>query len=115
LLAKVRAACGGAIIWCGGFTNRESAQRALAKGSADLNAFGGPYIANPNMRQANFREQRRDATFAQALSGWFVYLRPAYRRLPGALGGKSGSMYDHNASLTSSFDIASCQANKTPS
>ena len=39
----------GAIIWCGGFTNRESAQAALDTGLVDLIAFGRPYIANPDL------------------------------------------------------------------
>jgi N-ethylmaleimide reductase len=51
LLAKVRAAFPGAIIWCGGFTNRESAQAALDTGLADLIAFGRPYIANPDLAE----------------------------------------------------------------
>jgi N-ethylmaleimide reductase len=49
LLARVRAAFPGAIIWCGGFTSRESAQAALDTGLADLIAFGRPYIANPDL------------------------------------------------------------------
>ncbi|MFM0121640.1 alkene reductase [Paraburkholderia sp. RL18-101-BIB-B] len=51
LLAKVRAAFPGAIIWCGGFTNRESAQAALDTGLVDLIAFGRPYIANPDLAE----------------------------------------------------------------
>lgn len=51
LLAKVRAAFHGAIIWCGGFTNRESAQAALDTGFVDLIAFGRPYIANPDLAE----------------------------------------------------------------
>ena len=51
LLAKVRAAFPGAIIWCGGFTSRESAQAALDTGLTDLIAFGRPYIANPDLAQ----------------------------------------------------------------
>lgn len=49
LLAKVRATFHGAIIWCGGFTDRESAQVALDTGLVDLIAFGRPYIANPDL------------------------------------------------------------------
>ncbi|MGY2338679.1 alkene reductase [Pseudomonas sp. SDO5532_S415] len=49
LLAKVRAAFAGAIIWCGGFTGRQSAQDALDTGLVDLIAFGRPYIANPDL------------------------------------------------------------------
>ena len=51
LLTRVRAAFPGAIIWCGGFTSRESAQAALDTGLADLIAFGRPYIANPDLAQ----------------------------------------------------------------
>jgi len=49
LLAKVRAAFSGAIIWCGGFTDRTAAQAALDTGLVDLIAFGRPYIANPDL------------------------------------------------------------------
>ncbi len=49
LLAKVRAAFAGAIIWCGGFTGRQGAQDALDTGLVDLIAFGRPYIANPDL------------------------------------------------------------------
>src|SRR4051794_21339283 len=49
LLARVRAAFPGAIIWCGGFETRESAQGTLDTGLADLIAFGRPYIANPDL------------------------------------------------------------------
>jgi N-ethylmaleimide reductase len=49
LLAKVRTAFPGAIIWCGGFTDRSSAQVALDTGLVDLIAFGRPYIANPDL------------------------------------------------------------------
>ena len=51
LLAKVRAAFPGAIIWCGGFTSRQGAQSALDTGLADLIAFGRPYIANPDLAE----------------------------------------------------------------
>jgi N-ethylmaleimide reductase len=51
LLAKVRAAFPGAIIWCGGFTSRKSAQAALDTGLVDLIAFGRPYIANPDLAE----------------------------------------------------------------
>ncbi|MDR7008930.1 alkene reductase [Paraburkholderia strydomiana] len=51
LLAKVRGAFHGAIIWCGGFTERESAQAALDTGLVDLIAFGRPYIANPDLAE----------------------------------------------------------------
>jgi N-ethylmaleimide reductase len=51
LLAKVRGAFPGTIIWCGGFTNRESAQAALDTGLVDLIAFGRPYIANPDLAE----------------------------------------------------------------
>jgi N-ethylmaleimide reductase len=49
LLGKVRAAFPGAIIWCGGFTSRKSAQAALDTGLVDLIAFGRPYVANPDL------------------------------------------------------------------
>jgi N-ethylmaleimide reductase len=49
LLARVRARFPGAIIWCGGFTSRRSAQAALDTGLADLIAFGRPYVANPDL------------------------------------------------------------------
>lgn len=51
LLAKVRAAFPGAIIWCGGFTNRKSAQVALDTGLVDLIGFGRPYIGNPDLAE----------------------------------------------------------------
>lgn len=51
VLAKVRAAFPGAIIWCGGFTSRENAQAALDTGLVDLIAFGRPYIANPDLAE----------------------------------------------------------------
>jgi len=51
VLAKVRAAFSGAIIWCGGFTSRESAQAALDTVLVDLIAFGRPYIANPDLAE----------------------------------------------------------------
>jgi N-ethylmaleimide reductase len=51
VLAKVRAAFPGAIIWCGGFTSGESAQAALDTGLVDLIAFGRPYIANPDLAE----------------------------------------------------------------
>lgn len=51
LLAKVRAAFPGAIIWCGGFTSRKSAQAALDTGLVDLIAFGRPYVANPDLAE----------------------------------------------------------------
>ncbi|TCR63542.1 N-ethylmaleimide reductase [Bosea sp. BK604] len=49
VLAKVRAAFPGAIIWCGGFTSREGAQDALDTGLVDLIAFGRPFIGNPDL------------------------------------------------------------------
>jgi len=51
VLAKVRGAFPGAIIWCGGFTSRESAQAALDTGLVNLIAFGRPYIANPDLAE----------------------------------------------------------------
>jgi N-ethylmaleimide reductase len=51
VLAKVRAAFPGTIIWCGGFTSREDAQAALDTGLVDLIAFGRPYIANPDLAE----------------------------------------------------------------
>jgi N-ethylmaleimide reductase len=51
LLARVRSAFPGAIIWCGGFTDRSSAQVALDTGLVDLIAFGRPYIANPDLAE----------------------------------------------------------------
>jgi N-ethylmaleimide reductase len=51
VLAKVRAAFPGTIIWCGGFTSREDAQAALDTGLVDLIAFGRPYIANPDLSE----------------------------------------------------------------
>jgi N-ethylmaleimide reductase len=50
-LAQVRVAFSGAIIWCGGFTNREEAQTALGTGLVDLIAFGRPYIGNPDLAE----------------------------------------------------------------
>jgi N-ethylmaleimide reductase len=51
VLARVRAAYPGAIIWCGGFTSRESAQDALDTGLVDLIAFGRPYVGNPDLAE----------------------------------------------------------------
>jgi N-ethylmaleimide reductase len=51
VLAKVRAAFPGAIIWAGGFTSSESAHAALDTGLVDLIAFGRPYIANPDLAE----------------------------------------------------------------
>lgn len=51
LLARVRAAFPGTIIWCGGFTSRERAQAALDTGLVDLIAFGRPYIGNPDLAE----------------------------------------------------------------
>lgn len=51
LLAKVRATFPGAIIWCGGFKSRESAEVALETGLVDLIAFGRPYIGNPDLAE----------------------------------------------------------------
>jgi N-ethylmaleimide reductase len=51
LLTRVRRAFAGAIIWCGGFSNRESAQAALDTGLVDLIAVGRPYIANPDLAE----------------------------------------------------------------
>jgi N-ethylmaleimide reductase len=51
LLARVRAAFPGKIIWCGGFIDRESAQAALDTGLVDLIAFGRPYIGNPDLAE----------------------------------------------------------------
>jgi N-ethylmaleimide reductase len=49
LLAKVRAAFNGAIIWCGGFDSSQSAQAALDTGLVDFIAFGRPYVGNPDL------------------------------------------------------------------
>ena len=51
LLAKVRDAFPGTIIWCGGFTSRSGAQAALDTGLVDMIAFGRPYIANPDLAE----------------------------------------------------------------
>jgi N-ethylmaleimide reductase len=51
LLAQVRAAFPGAIIWCGGFNDVEGARAALDTGLVDLIAFGRPYIANPDLAE----------------------------------------------------------------
>lgn len=51
LLARVRETFGGAIIWCGGFTDRAGAQAALDTGLVDLIAFGRPYIGNPDLAE----------------------------------------------------------------
>lgn len=48
LVRKVRQAFHGALIWCGGFTQR-TAQNALDTGFVDLIAFGRPFIANPDL------------------------------------------------------------------
>jgi N-ethylmaleimide reductase len=49
LLARVRAAFPGAIIWCGGLTSRDSAQAVLDTGLVGLIALVRPYIANPDL------------------------------------------------------------------
>jgi N-ethylmaleimide reductase len=51
LLARIRMAFTGTIIWCGGFADREGAQDALDTGLVDLIAFGRPFIANPDLTQ----------------------------------------------------------------
>ncbi|SAL59623.1 NADH:flavin oxidoreductase [Caballeronia cordobensis] len=51
LLARIRAAFSGAIIWCGGFNDSTNAQAALDTGLVDLIAFGRPYIANPDLAE----------------------------------------------------------------
>jgi N-ethylmaleimide reductase len=51
LLAKVRATFPGAIIWCGGFTDKQNAQKALDTGLVDLIGFGRPYIGNPDLAE----------------------------------------------------------------
>ncbi len=51
VLARVRSAFPGKIIWCGGFVSREQAQEALDTGLVDLIAFGRPYIANPDLAE----------------------------------------------------------------
>jgi N-ethylmaleimide reductase len=51
VLAKVRTAFPGTIIWCGGFTSRADAQAALDTGLVDLIAFGRPYIGNPDLAE----------------------------------------------------------------
>ncbi|KAA0699479.1 alkene reductase [Neorhizobium sp. P12A] len=51
VLAKVRAAFPGTIIWCGGFTSREQAEDALGTGLVDMIAFGRPYIGNPDLAE----------------------------------------------------------------
>jgi N-ethylmaleimide reductase len=48
LLAKLREAFPGSVIWCGGFDGA-TAQAALDSGLVDLVAFGRPYIANPDL------------------------------------------------------------------
>ncbi|MGY2257632.1 alkene reductase [Pseudomonas sp. SDO55104_S430] len=49
LLARVRKMFPGAIIWCGGFVDREGAQEALDSGLVDLIGFGRPFIGNPDL------------------------------------------------------------------
>jgi N-ethylmaleimide reductase len=73
VLGKVRAAFPGASIWCGGFTNRESAQAALDTRLVDLIAFGRPYIANPDLCRAS------QARLALSRSGPINLLYPARR------------------------------------
>lgn len=45
---SIRAAYTGPLILCGAF-DRQSAERALAEGAADLIAFGVPFISNPDL------------------------------------------------------------------
>ena len=49
LIARAREVFPGAMIWCGGFNDRERAQEALDTGLVDLIAFGRPYIGNPDL------------------------------------------------------------------
>ncbi|MDY0744674.1 alkene reductase [Paucibacter sp. R3-3] len=49
VLARVRAAFPGTIIWCGGFASRAGAQAALDTGLLDLIAFGRPFVGNPDL------------------------------------------------------------------
>jgi N-ethylmaleimide reductase len=48
LVADIRQAFRGTMIWCGGFDG-DSAQAALDTGSVDLIAFGRPFVANPDL------------------------------------------------------------------
>jgi N-ethylmaleimide reductase len=48
LVAKVRKAFAGTVIWCGGFTDH-TARAALDTGFVDLIAFGRPFVANPDL------------------------------------------------------------------
>jgi 2,4-dienoyl-CoA reductase-like NADH-dependent reductase (Old Yellow Enzyme family) len=48
LMPLLRAAFKGAIIACGGF-KKEKSEAILARGHADLVAFGRPYISNPDL------------------------------------------------------------------
>ncbi len=47
-LEEFRAVFGGALVGCCGYT-RETVQKALARGSADMIAIGRPYITNPDL------------------------------------------------------------------
>lgn len=55
LLHQLRQAYPGTLIVCGGY-DRDRAEAALAAGSADLVAFGRPFIANPDLPR-RFRER----------------------------------------------------------
>ncbi|MDB5981090.1 MAG: 12-oxophytodienoate reductase [Pseudomonas sp.] len=48
LVANIRQAFRGTLIWCGGFDGN-SAQAALNTGWVDLIAFGRPFVANPDL------------------------------------------------------------------
>jgi N-ethylmaleimide reductase len=83
VLAKVRAAFPGTIIWCGGFTSRDSAQAALDTGLVDIIAFGRPYIANPDLAERlkhGWPLAEADRTTYYTRSGEVGYTDfPAYR------------------------------------
>ncbi|GAB6039931.1 alkene reductase [Endothiovibrio diazotrophicus] len=80
LIAKLRAAFGGAVIVCGGYDG-ERARAAIDGGLADLVAFGVPFIANPDLpaRLENgwpLNEANRDTFYGGGAAGYTDY--PVY-------------------------------------
>ncbi len=77
LMAALRSVYDGAIIACGGFT-RERSEALLARGHADLIAFGKPYIANPDLalrlqRGAPLNAQDGATFYAGGATGYTDY------------------------------------------
>jgi len=81
LIPKIRAAFRGPIILCGGY-DASRAQYAIAEGTADLVAFGVPYLANPDLparleNSWSLNEADRETFYGGGEKGYTDY--PFYR------------------------------------